>query len=213
MTRFIDDNRKDEKARIEALAEENRQIKKADEVRKEFTAKLRSMSAEFDVRKTSLQADIDRMQKEHELEIQKYESEWAKRVQSEKEKNTALQKQLDELMNKYADLDRAKKEEYESRINTYEQEREAMRSELDHVSTVHNKSSKVTVFLIVAILVAAIGIGFIFGTILNVRNTSKIEQSELYQKSIEQMQEERNNTPASTSDTPADENTGNSEDK
>ena len=213
MTRFIDDNRKDEKARIEALAEENRQIKKADEVRKEFTAKLRSMSAEFDVRKTSLQADIDRMQKEHELEIQKYESEWAKRVQSEKEKNTALQKQLDELMNKYADLDRAKKEEYESRINTYEQEREAMRSELDHVSTVHNKSSKVTVFLIVAILVAAIGIGFIFGTILNVRNTSKIEQSELYQKSIEQMQEERNNTPASNSDTPADENTGNSEDK
>ena len=183
MTRFIDDNRKDEKARIEAIAEQNRQVKQANEVRKEYTAKIKAMSAEFDVKKTTLQADIDRMKKEHDIELGNYEAAWKEKVDAEKAKNEDLHRQLDELMVKYADLDSAKKAEYEARINTFEQERASWKEELDHVVSVHNRSSKVTIFLIIAILLASMGIGFIFGTILNVRKTSEIEQSSLYKQS------------------------------
>lgn len=206
MTRFIDDNRKDEKARIDALAEQNRQVKQANEVRKEYTAKIKAMSAEFDVKKTSLQADIDRMKKEHEIELGNYESAWKEKIEAEKVKNEELRGQLNELMNKYADLDNVKKAEYEARINTFEQERASWKDELDHVVSVHNRSSKITVFLIIAILLASIGIGFIFGTILNVRKTSKIEQSNLYNQSIEQQYDNTNNsTEAVTIDNNSDE--------
>jgi len=206
MTRFIDDNRKDEKARIEAIAEQNRQVKQANEVRKEYTAKIKALSAEFDVKKTSLQADIDRMKKEHDIELGNYEAAWKEKVNAERTKNEDLQRQLDELMNKYADLDSAKKAEYEARINTFEQERASWKEELDHVVSVHNRSSKITIFLIIAILLASMGIGFIFGTILNVRKTSKIEQTNLYNQSIEQQYDNsQNSTDAITVDTNNDE--------
>ena len=182
MTRFIDDNRKDEKARIAAMAEENRQIKKANEVRKDYTAKIKAMSAEFDVKKTALQADIEKIKRSHQMEIDARESEWQERLDLEKKKADELQQQVDELLSKFADLDSKKKEEYESRINTLEQEKASWEEQMQHVIETHNRTNKLSIVLIVAILIASIGIGFMFGSLINVRNTSKIEQSKVYQQ-------------------------------
>ena len=182
MTRFIDDNRKDEKARINALAEENRQIKKANEVRKDYTAKIKAMSAEFDVKKTALQADIEKIKRMHQIEIENHESEWQAKLDAEQEKCAGLQRQVDDLLNKYAELDNKKQAEYESRINTLEQEKESWEEQMQHVIDTHTRSNKLSVVLIVAILIASIGIGFMFGSLINVRNTSKIEQNKVYQQ-------------------------------
>lgn len=188
MTRFIDDNRKDEKARIDALAEENRQIKKANEVRKEYTAKIKTMSAEFDMRKTVLQADIDKMQREHEAEIRDYQAEWNNRLEEEKRKSEQLQGKIDELLTKYSELEEKKSKEYEERIRDYENrisafddERKDNVSREAHIIESHKRANTVSIFLVIAILIASLGIGFMIGSIINVRRTSEIERQNVYQ--------------------------------
>ena len=188
MTRFIDDNRKDEKARIDALAEENRQIKKANEVRKEYTAKIKTMSAEFDMRKTVLQADIDKMQREHEAEIRDYQAEWNNRLEEEKRKSEQLQGKIDELLTKYSELEEKKSKEYEDRIRDYENrisafddERKDNVSREAHIIESHKRANTVSIFLVIAILIASLGIGFMIGSIINVRRTSEIERQNVYQ--------------------------------
>ena len=188
MTRFIDDNRKDEKARIDALAENNRQIKKADEVRRDYTAKIKALSAEFDTKKIMLQADIDRMQREHDIELKNYQAEFNTKLDEEKQKSAQLQSQLDELLQKYADLDEKKRSEYENRMNEYEQrikqfdvERQDNISREAHIIESHKRANLASVFLVIAILIAALGIGFMVGSVVNVRRTSEIEQQNVYQ--------------------------------
>lgn len=182
MTRFIDDNRKDEKARIDALAEENRQVKKANEVRRDYTAKIKAMSAEFDMKKTILQADIDRMQREHDAELRNFQSEWDTRLAEEKNKNAELQAQIDDLLSKYADLDEKKSREYESRIKQLEDQNADDLVREGHIIESHKRANTISVFLVVAILIASLGIGFMVGSILNVRKTSQIEQKQIYQQ-------------------------------
>lgn len=187
MTRFIDDNRKDEKARIDALAEENRQVKKANEVRNDYTAKIKAMAAEFDLKKTVLQADIDKMQREHDAEIRNYQSEWNAKLDEEKRKSKQLQEQIDELLHKYSELDDKKSKEYEERIREYENRINAFDSERKdnvsreaHIIESHKRANTVSVFLVIAILIASLGVGFMIGSIVNVRKTSEIEKQNVY---------------------------------
>ncbi|MBO5435606.1 hypothetical protein J6A31_07420 [bacterium] len=164
ITRFIDDNRKDEKSRIEALAEENRQVKKANEVRKEYTAKIKAMSAEFDMKKTVLQADIDRMHREHEAELANYQAEWSNKVDYEKTKTSELEQKINDLLQQYADLDAKKSKEYEERMNALKADIETKDINIKHMASMHKRSNIVLIVLVIAIAVAALGIGFMLGT-------------------------------------------------
>lgn len=183
ITKFIDDNRKDEKARIETLAEERRQTNKAEEVRREYAAKIKAMSAEFDMKKTVLQADIDRLHQEHELERAKMEKEWAKKINEEKSRSAEVQNRLDELLDKYAEVDANKTVEYQKKLEDLESEKETWKRHTDDIIEAHKKSDstnfKLSIVVIIAAMIAAIGIGFMCGSIINIRKTSEIEKSNI----------------------------------
>lgn len=201
ITKFIDDNRKDEKARIEALAEENRQTKKAAEVRKDYAAKIKAMSAEFDMKKTVLQADVDRMRHEHDEEIRKSEAEWTKKLNDEKAHSDDLQKKLDDLLNKYAGLDAEKALEYKNRMDSLQSEKETWQRHTDDIIEEHKKNNMLAIVVIIAAVIAAIGIGFMGGSIVNIRKASQVERS-----SITQNYQMDNQTPDKA---PAADNAGN----
>lgn len=181
ITRFIDDNRKDEKARIETLAEERRQTNKAEEVRREYAAKIKAMSAEFDMKKTVLQADIDRLHQEHELECRKMENEWARKINEEKSRSEDIQARLDDLLDKYAEVDANKTEEYRKKLEDLESEKDTWKRHTDDIIEAHKKSDstnfKLSIVVIIAAIIAAIGIGFMCGSIINIRKTAEIEKS------------------------------------
>lgn len=185
ITKFIDDNRKDEKARIETLAEERRQTKKAEEVRREYATKIKAMSAEFDMKKTVLQADVDRMRQEHDIELHKIESDWTKKLREEKSHSEDLQKKLDDLLNRYAEIDANKALEYRDKLEELENEKETWKRHTDDIIAEHKKSEdsnfKMSIIVIIAAVIAAIGIGFMCGSIVNVRKTSEIERSNIAQ--------------------------------
>lgn len=204
MTRFIDANRKDEKVRIEVLAEENRQVRRANEVRKEYTAKIKVMSAEFDMKKTMLQADIDRMNREHDEELKNYEREWSDKVQDQKDRAAELEARIDDLLKQYAELDEKKTQEFADRMEALKQENKMKDENIEHIVITHKRSNLISIFLVVAILIASIGIGFMIGSLANIRNSSNIEQDLIYQ----QYQEEANRT---SNDKPSESPTENTE--
>lgn len=195
MTRFIDDNRKDEKARIEAMAEENRQTKMADSVRAEYAAKIKAMSAEFDMKKTMLQADLDRMQSEHENELRKMQAACDTRVKAEKDREAELEAQIADLTEKLANAGSARNEEMQARINELEAEKKNWSDQMDHVVSTHKRSNTISSFLVVALCIAALGIGFMFGAIMNIRKAANIEQDALriqYEQRVERPEASNN---------------------
>ena len=163
MLKFIDDNRKDEKARIEALAEENRQVKRANEVRGEYIAKIKAMSAEFEMKRTVLQSDLDNMRREHEIEIKNHDNELTSRVAAERSRADSLQVQLDTLLQQYSELEDKKNKELEERVKTYKDDAALKDTQMQHIIQSNKKSNMLTIGLCVALLVAGLGIGFLFG--------------------------------------------------
>ena len=163
MLKFIDDNRKDEKARIEALAEENRQVKRANEVRGEYIAKIKAMAAEYEMKRTVLQSDLDNMRREHEIEIKNHDNELNSRVAAEKSRADSLQVQLDTLLQQYSELEDKKNKELEDRVKVYKDDAALKDTQMQHIIQSGKKSNMLTIGLCIALLVAGLGIGFLFG--------------------------------------------------
>lgn len=161
MNKFIDENRKDEKARIEALAEDQRQTKKANEVRGEYISKMQVLQAECEMRTTVLQADIDRLHKEHEDKLSLHEHEWESKVRIERERADSLQKQLDVLLQQYKDLDERKDIEYSSRIQQLQNDNASRDAHVQHIVDANKKSRKTLVGLIVAVGIIGVGVGLL----------------------------------------------------
>ena len=185
MTRFIDEHRKDEKARIEALAENNRQVKQANEVRKEYAAKIKTMSAEFDMRKVALQADIESMQRKHEEDIRRADNEWGQKIAEYQSQIDALKNELQQSRDEYVHLHDAMEADYGKRIEDLNAELELREDNMGHVIETHKRSNLITVFLIIAAVIAAIGAGFIFGTWVNVSKVSRLEQENAYYRTYQ----------------------------
>lgn len=199
MTTFIDENRKNEVARIKALEEENKQYNKAEEVRKEYASKIKALSAEFEGNTTKLQAEVNKMRIDHENEIRLRTSEYDKAIKAEKEKTADVQRQLDELLNKYAELENEKKAEYSDRITQLQRQNESIRSDLDHVTESHKRSNKIAIWATVVAIIAAIGAGFMLGSILNVRRSSDAEKA-----AIERVQQDAASQANDSSSTNSD---------
>lgn len=161
--KFIDDNRKDEKARIEALAEENRQIKKANEVRGEYVAKIKAMSAEFDVKRAAMQADLDRMRKDHEDEMRVYGQELTSKLEIERQHSASLQTQLNELFDRYKSLEDRKNAEVEERVQSLRDDNAAKDAQMEHLMESSKRANRMTVLFAAALAAVALAVGLFIG--------------------------------------------------
>lgn len=193
--RFTDENRKSEIARIDALSEENRQSNKAEEVRREYAAKIKVMAAEFESKTAALQAEVRQMRIDHDNELRLRMAEYDDKVKGEQNKTEDIQKRFDELLNKYSSLEEAKNKEYADRIQRLKDENDSFKDELEHVSAVHKRSNKIAIYLVIVAVIAAIGAGFMLGSILNVRRASQAEQDAL--SKVQQDTSYVSNSPAS----------------
>lgn len=179
LIRFTDENRKSEIARIEALAEENRQSNKAEEVRREYASKIKAMAAEFESKTATLQAEVRQMRIDHDNELRLRLVECDEKLKTEQAKTEDIQRQFNELLDKYSSLEETKNKEYADRIQRLKDENDSFKDELEHVSAVHKRSNKIAVYLVIVAVIAAIGAGFMLGSILNVRRASQAEQDAL----------------------------------
>jgi hypothetical protein len=190
---YLDDNRKDDVARAEALAEELRQSQKADAVAAEYTEKFKSLNAEFDAKRVSMQAEIEQIQRENELALQNKEDAWKKKYQESEDIRADQRQEINGLLDKYSSLDAQKAQEYSSRINELKNEKDSWEDKCNHIIATNKHSNIATIFLTIIAVIAALAIGFIAGEFANLKsnqsNTNTAIMQE-YQQRLDELEDQ-----------------------
>ena len=164
---FIDDNRKQDIAHDQALAEELAQKTKADKVLDEYRIKMQNQAASYDEQLKRLRAEIADNERAAKVRTQEVQAEADKRVSLLTQEKATMQRRYDELTDKYADLDASKEAKYEQQMNQLRGENSAWNDKFDQLQAEHKKSSTLTVALTVVAVIAALAIGTLVGTNLN----------------------------------------------
>lgn len=176
---FLDNNRKQEIARVETLAEELSQSEKADAVLAEYTAKIQNLTAEFDARKTALSDELEQMKRQHAQALADKDKEAKARENRDAERINSLQHRIDELMDQMAQLDEKKTKEVQQRIDDLVGEREAMSQKYEHLSDMVKANRHQMVAMATIGVIAAIVVGFVAGQFVNLSGKSTDAQAQI----------------------------------
>lgn len=172
ISRFIDENRKDDIARAETLAEELRQSEKADAVMAEYTQKINTMSAEYDTKRRELLAEIDKQSSEYEATIERMKSTHESEIEALRTRNAELEAKLDSMRDDFATLDASKERSYQEKIDTLSNERDAWMAEVQTTRTMNRNRGIVTAGLALVAVIAAGAIGMSLGVQSNLDRVS-----------------------------------------
>lgn len=195
---FLDNNRKDDIARTKALAEELAQQEKADKVLAEYTEKLRAKDAEFEAHIRMLEQEVANDKKDMQKQIAEYKAECAFKVEDVKKQKDEVQAKLDELMEQYAQIDERKGREYEARLAQAKDEAEAWSDKYDYLAAAHKKNNIFIVALAAVGVIAALAIGVLVGTNMNLgaqqqQTSTAITQD--YQSRMDKIENSNNQAP------------------
>ena len=182
MNDFLDNNRKDEVAHDQALAEELAQKTKADKVLEEYTAKLKEQTEDFEAKKQSMKAEIEAMDRKTAAILHDKQIECNDRI-AEMQKSLDDQKaQMAALLDKYAALDESKEQQYKARLAEVRDEKDTWSDKCEHIIAMHKKSNIVFAALAVVACVATLAIGTLIGSNLNLDFGSKNASKQVVQE-------------------------------
>lgn len=187
MEKFIDDNRKNDIAYAETMAEQQKQTQAADKVRAEMTTKIETLTSEYESNKLRLSSEIESLRRESDERLRAKDADCESKINDVKAQNDALQAKLDDMIQKYADLDAQKNAEYKSRITELTNECQAMTDKCDHIEKSYRRANHAYIGVAIVALVAVASVGFIMGT-KNHLNAEKLQEQSAI---IEQYNQEK----------------------
>ena len=179
MRAFVDANRQDDMARSAILAEELRQNERADKVLAEQTAKMQALSSEYQTRRQALMDDIETLKNENAQRLAAMKEDNAQNMERAAAEKQALEKKYDELLTRYQNLDDTKEKEFEARFEEMRDLNDALEDRCDHLMEVHRRSNLISIFLIIAVAIATLAIGFIGGEYINTQHRTAMEQQQI----------------------------------
>ena len=179
MRAFVDANRQDDMARSAILAEELRQNERADKVLAEQTAKMQALSSEYQVKRQALMDDIETLKNENAQRIAAMKEDNAQNMERAAAEKQALEKKYDDLLTRYQNLDDTKEKEFEARFEEMRDLNDALEDRCDHLMEVHRRSNLISIFLIIAVAIATLAIGFIGGEYINTQHRTAMEQQQI----------------------------------
>lgn len=179
MRAFVDACRLDDVARNRVHEEELRQKNKADEVLAEQTAKMQNLSEEYRQKREALLEDLENLKRENAQRIASLKEDNEQEIARLKASRQALEEKYDNLLSRYESLDEAKDKEYEARYSEMRDANDALEDRCDHLMEVHRRSNLVSTFLMIAVGVAALAIGFIGGEYINTQRRTALEQQQI----------------------------------
>lgn len=192
MKAFVDAHRQEDVARSNTLAEELRQTERADKVLAEQTAKIQSLSEEYRQKREGLLEEIETMKRENAAKIAAMKESHEQDMANAADEKAAMQERYDKLLDKFKTLDADKEKEFQARFEEMRDLNDALEDRCDHLMEVHRRSNLVSTFLIIAIAIATLAIGFIGGAYVNTQQRTALEQqtimSQAYQQGSSQSQ-------------------------
>lgn len=165
----VEEHRKSEFARSQALAEELSQVTKADIVRREMSAEVDKIRASFAADREQWLSQTEATQAQHMEELRKRDQLFENTVQEMTTEKQHLEGTIETLNKKLDTLSDVKDKEYKSRVTQLENEALSWKSELEHQRAKHRKQTIITGALAIIAILAALSIGFIGGAYVNLK--------------------------------------------
>lgn len=163
LTRFIDENRKNDVARAEALAEQLSRENQVDALRAEHARHVEALQQENADRIRRLEAELTRQQEKAAAELREREAEWSHETAIAKEKMESSNSVVRSLNESMRDMDATYRQRYEAQIEDLERDRESYSKEMERANIVQARSNKVLAILIPVLVIAAVAVGIIVG--------------------------------------------------
>lgn len=167
MMKFIDENRKGDIARSEALAEQLSRDTQIETLKAEHAARVLEMRAEQDARIAQLDGDILKVRNEAVTELNAREETWKHNLSLEQQKTDSANSRVQDLINQFDQLGPTLEGQYTNRIATLQSDKESYSLELERASKIQSRANKIMVVLIVVLALAALAVGFIVGSVVS----------------------------------------------
>lgn len=181
---FRDDLMTEDIKRTHVLEEELRQTDKADQVLAEQTAKIRALTDDFAQKKQSLHMEIEKMRADNQARIDAMKQDSDARVDRVLDEKAAVQKQFEELLDNYKGLESQVEQKYQRRVDELKDEVASSNERCEYLTNSHARSNRISIFLMVAAVIAALAIGFVGGEFVNSNRQVKMYQQQMYQQML-----------------------------
>lgn len=163
LTRFIDENRKDNVARTSTLAEQLARENQVAALKSEHTARLRELRTEFAERERRLDSELIRNREEALSQLSARRNEWNSALELEKERTRAKGALVDQLTEQINALGAHYEEQYQGRILNLETDKDGYVQELGRANAAQKRTNNLMTLLVVTISLATLAVGVIIG--------------------------------------------------
>ena len=202
ITQFLEENRKDDLSYMAVLKEELAQSDRADKVMAERTEYINSLRRSYEEKHQALVNEMERNASKSNAELHNMRSEYEQKLMDMKDDGFKVREELRLMTEKFTQLDTNKAKEYESRLRQMADEREAWERKCDHLMSLNKRSGTMIGLLSLVGAVAALAIGVIIGTSMNLSrkasDTSSKMESELADRLDRMESEMRETQPVQT---------------
>ncbi|MFK0244577.1 hypothetical protein ACIQUM_07750 [Amycolatopsis azurea] len=162
----VDDNRKADVARIEAMAEHQRTVDEVAALRREQDALLQSQRAAHTERIRTLEEQLERDRREAVASMHIRDAEWRHTVGVEQERTKAQIARVAELLQQISTAESSENRRWNERIVQLKDDHAAQVQRLTQAAAIQARTSRVLVVVMVAISVLVAVAGFIAGAVL-----------------------------------------------
>lgn len=161
--RIVEDNRSNDVARANALAEQLARTDELGAARAEHEQALQAQRTEFDDRRRRLEGELTQAHEDIQKRLDLRDSEWRRDLEVEKERTGLLNQQLAEQRAENQTIRQDVQVQYELQVANLRNDRDAMISEVERASVMQGHYSKMMIALLIA-LPLLVGIaGFLLG--------------------------------------------------
>lgn len=160
---IIEDNRKHDIARADALAQRLALDNSIEQLKAEQAAETERLQSQYEAQMDKLRSEVDRAQEQAASMLSTRDAEWEHELKLEKEKARSADELVKSLREQMGDLDETIRSQYERRVATLEADKQSYSDELQRANTIQSRANKILLVLVIVMTVAAILVGFTIG--------------------------------------------------
>lgn len=160
---FIDENRKNDVARAEALAEQLSRSNSVEELKVEHANRVDELKAEAADRERRLGEEIVAIRQEGLDRLNAAQAQWETSIALEQERTNSQRQLSQELSSQITLIKGEFEEQYRGRIATLEADKQSYSEELDRADKLQRRGNRIMAVLIIVLVLASLAVGTLLG--------------------------------------------------
>lgn len=160
---FIDENRKNDVARAEALAEQLSRANAVEELKVEHANRVDELKAEAADRERRLGEEIVAIRQEGLDRLNAAQAQWDTSIALEQERTNSQRQLAQELGSQITLIKGEFEEQYRGRIAALEADKQSYSEELDRADKLQRRGNRIMAVLIVVLVLASLAVGTLLG--------------------------------------------------